>query len=71
MQKKKKKLEIGEGRQEQWKPTMDFFFLSREFSYKHLEWFFTILVYAVLVFLEKWMQKNSKFELEGEDKNWK
>ena len=49
--------------------TMDFFFLSREFSYKNLEWFFTILVYAVLVFLEKWMQKISKFE--GEDKNWK
>ena len=42
---------------------MELFFLSREFSYKHLEWFFTILVYAVLVFLEKWMQK--KLEIRG------
>ena len=38
MNAKKKKLEIGEGRQEQWKPTSspwNLLFLSREFSYKH------------------------------------
>jgi len=48
-----KKLEIREGRQEQWNSTSTawiFFPLSREFSYIHSETFLTIVYYSVFVF---------------------
>ena len=50
-----KKLEIREGRQEQWNSTSTawiFFPLSREFSYIHSETFLTIFYYSVFVFPE-------------------
>ena len=72
----KNKLDIREGRQEQWKPTSTpgiFFFFHENFSYEHSEQFITICFYAVLVFLEKWMQKKKKKEeiREGRQEQWK
>ena len=51
----KKKLEIREGSQEQWKHTSTpyiFFFLSLDCSYEHSERFPTIFSHALLVFVQ-------------------
>ena len=71
---KKKKLEIRDGRQEQWKPTSTpfFFFSHYNFTMKTQKYSLLYFFHALLVFLEKWMEKkgkkkkkkNSKFERE-------
>ena len=73
---KKKKLEIRDGRQEQWKPTSTtFFFPPLQFYYENSEIFPTIFFHALLVFLEKWMEKKGekkKLEIwEGRQEQWK
>ena len=52
----KKKLEIREGRQDQWKTTSTpwiFFLLLLDFPYEHSERLTTIFFYALLVLLEE------------------
>ena len=46
------------------------FFLSLDFSYEHSERLPTIFVYALLVFLEKRMQKKLEIR-EGRQEHWK
>ena len=63
-----KKLEIREGRQEQWKPTStpwDFFVLSREVSYIHPERFLIIFFFMLCSYFQiNECKKISKFKRE-------